>query len=60
MCSHGLQQLMTTSLLQVVKRLVASCEHADLLLLFQQASCNLFQQVLTSLQMTRCDKPDFN
>ena len=26
----------------------------------EQASCNLFQQVVTSLQMTSCNKPDLN
>ena len=50
---------------------VASCQHAGLLLvgyfnrlvaswLFQQACCNLFQQVVKSLQMTICNKPDLN
>ena len=53
MRSHGLQQLVTRSLLQVVNRFVASW-------LFQQACCKLFQQVVTSLQMTNCNKPDFN
>ena len=50
---HGLRQLATTSLLQVVNRFVASW-------LFQQACCNSFQQIVTSLQMTSCNKPNFN
>ena len=37
--------LLTTSLLQVVNRQVQTC--------YQQAGCKLFQQVVTSLQMTR-------
>ena len=45
--------LVITSLLQVVNRLVASW-------LFQQTCCNLFQKVVTSLQMTSCNKPDLN
>ena len=53
MRSHGLRRLVTTSLLQVVNRLVASWW-------FQQACCNLFQQIVTSLQLTSCNKPDFN
>ena len=60
MRSHGMRQLACvnksvasfwTGLLQFVSRLVASW-------LFQQACCNLFQQVITSLQMTSCNKPD--
>ena len=51
MRSHGLQQLVKTSLLQVVNRLVTSW-------LFQKACCNLFQQIVTSLQMASCNKPD--
>ena len=27
---------------------------------YQQACCKLFQQVVTSVQMTNCNKPDFN
>ena len=56
MRSHGLRHIVTTNLLHVatgllhvVNRLVASC-------LFQQTCCKLFQQVVTSLQMTNCNK----
>ena len=51
--SMACDSLMTTSLLQVVNRLVASW-------LFQQTCGKLFQQVLTSLQMPNCNKPDLN
>ena len=27
---------------------------------YPQACCKLFQQVVTSLEMTSCNKPDFN
>ena len=47
---HGLRRLVTTNLLQVLNRLVASW-------LFQQACCKLFQQVVRSIQMTSCNKP---
>ena len=50
---HGLRRLVTTNLLQVVNRLVASW-------LFQQACCKLFQQVVRSIQMTSCNKPDLD
>ena len=51
-------RLLTTSLLQVVSRLYASCRVIHRLV----TSCfnKLFQQVATSLQMTSCNKPDFN
>ena len=45
--------LLTTNLLKVVDRLVfKTC--------YPQACCKLFQQVVTSLQMTSCNKPVFN
>ena len=44
MRSHGLRQL-------VHDKSVASC---------QQTCYKLFQQVVTSLQLTNCNKPDFN
>ena len=45
--------LLTTNLLKVVDRLVfKTC--------YSQACCKLFQQVVTSLQMTSCNKPVFN
>ena len=59
MCSHGLRQLVTTSLLQVVNRLVASCLQTCCKFI-TSTRCNLFQQVVTSLQMTSCNKPDLN
>ena len=46
--------LLTTSLLQVVNRLDASCPR------YPQACHKLFQQVATSLKETSCNKPDFN
>ena len=43
---------------------VASCQQTCCKLIVQtrhsQACCKLFQQVVTSLQMTSCNKPDFN
>ena len=48
--------LLTTSLLQVVNSFVASLMSK----LVVQACCKLFQQVVTSLQMTSCNEPDFN
>ena len=57
MRSHGLRQLVTTSLLQVVKNfLEVNCQNVSL----TGYSCKLFQQVVTSLQITNCNKPDFN
>ena len=57
MGSHGLRQL-------VEDKSVASCQQISSKLsvqtCYQQACCKLFQQVVTSLQMTSCNKPDFN
>ena len=43
---------------------VASCQQASFKLIvktcYPQACCKLFQQVVTSLQMTFGNKPDFN
>ena len=44
MCSHGLWQLVES------KWIVQTC--------YQKASCKLFQQVVTSLQVTSSNKPD--
>ena len=56
MRSHGLRQL-------VDDKSVASCQQTCCKLIvktcYQQACCKLFQQVVTSLQMTSCNKPDF-
>ena len=57
MRSHGLWQL-------VADKPVASCQQICCKLIvktcYPQACCKLFQQVVTSLQMTSCNKPDFN
>ena len=57
MRSHGLRQL-------VDDKSVASCQQTCCKLIaktcYPQACCKLFQQVGTSLQMTSCNKPDFN
>ena len=57
MRSHGLRQL-------VEDKSVASFQQTCCKLIvqtcYQQAFCKLFQQVVTSLQMTNCNKPDFN
>ena len=57
MRSHGLWQL-------VDDKSVASCQQACCKLIlktcYPQAWCKLFQQAVTSLQMTSCNKPDFN
>ena len=54
MRSHGLRQL-------VEDKSVASCQQTCRKLIvqtcYQQAFCKLFQQVVTSLQMTNCSKP---
>ena len=50
--------LLTTSLLQVINRLVACW--LSKLVISMQACYKLFQQVVKSLQMTNCNKPDFN
>ena len=50
--------LLTTNLLQVFDRLVASSIIVKTC--YPQACCKLFQQVVTSLQMTNCNKADFN
>ena len=47
--------LLTTGLLQVVNRFVASWLSKRVI--NAQACCKLFQQVVTSLQMTSCNKP---
>ena len=47
--------LLTTSLLQVVNRLVATRLSK---LVLKKVCCKLFQQVVTSLQVTSCNKPD--
>ena len=64
MRSHGFRQLVTTSLLQVVNRFVSNCQQTCYKLIIvtchQQACCKLFQQVVTSLQMTSCNNPDLN
>ena len=43
---------------------VASCQQTCFMLFvktcYSQACCKLFQQVVTSLQMTSCNEPDFN
>ena len=58
MHSHGLRQLVDD------KSSVASCQQACCMLIvqtcYQQVCCKLSQQVATSLQMTNCNKPDFN
>ena len=46
--------MLTTSLLQVVNRLLIVQTR------YQQACRTLFQQVVKSLQMTNCNKSDFN
>ena len=57
MCLHGLRQL-------VDDKSVASCQQTCCKLIvktcYPQACCKLFQQVVTSLQMTSYNKPDFN
>ena len=57
MRSHGLRQL-------VDDKSVASCQQTCCKLIvktcYPQACCKLFQQVVTSLQMKGCNKPDFN
>ena len=54
---HGLRQLVDDSS-------VASCQQTccklNVMTCFPQACCKLFQQVVTSLQMTSCNKPDFD
>ena len=56
MRSHGLRQL-------VDDKSVASCQQNCCKLIvktcYPQACCKLFQQVITSLQMTSCNKLDF-
>ena len=55
MRSHGLRQL-------VDDKSVASCQQTCSKLIvktFSQACCNLFEQVVTSLQVISCNKPDF-
>ena len=56
MRSHGLRQL-------VDDKSVASCQQTCCKMIvktcYPQACCKLFQQVVTSLQMTSCNKPDF-
>ena len=56
MRSHGLRQL-------VDDKSVASCQRTRCKLIvktcYPQACCNLFQQVVTSVQMTSYNKPDF-
>ena len=51
---------MTTSLLQVVNRLDASCSIRLVKTCYPQACCNLFQQLATSLQISSCNKSDFH
>ena len=57
MRSHGLRQL-------VDDKPVASCQQTCCKLIvktcYHRACCKLFQQVVTSQQMTSCNKPDFN
>ena len=54
--SHGLRQLVddksVTSYQQTCKLIVKTC--------YPQIYCKLFQQVVTSLQITSCNKPDSN
>ena len=57
MSSHGLQKFVdgnsvASSRQTRCRLIVKTC--------YPQACCKLFQQVVTSLQMTRCKKPDFN
>ena len=48
----------------LTKKSVAVCQQTCCKLIvkscYQQACCKLFQQVVTSLQITGCNKPDFN
>ena len=57
MHSHHLRQL-------VDDKTVASCQQTCCKLIvktcYPQACCKLFQQVVTSLEMTNCNKPDTN
>ena len=57
MHSHALRRL-------VDDKSVASCQQTCCKLIvkirYPQACCKLFQQVVTSLQTTSCNKPDFN
>ena len=57
MRSHGLRQVDDD-------KSVASCQQACCELIvqtgYQQACCKLFQQVVTSLPVTNCNKPDFH
>ena len=57
MRSHGLRQL-------VDEKSVASCQQTCCKLIvqtcYQQACCKLFKQVVTSLQVTNRNKPEFN
>ena len=57
MRSHALRQL-------VDDKSVASCQQTCCKLIvktcYPQACCKLLQQVVTSVQMTSCNKPDFN
>ena len=57
MHSHDLRQL-------VNDKTVESCQQTCCKLIvktcYPQACCKLFQQVVTSLQMTSCNKPDTN
>ena len=57
MRSHGLRQL-------VNDKSVASCQQTCFKLIVKtchlQACCKLFEQIVTSLEMTSCNKPDLN
>ena len=47
----------------VNEKSVASCQQTRCKLIAKTCyplCCKLFQQVVTSLQVTRCNKPDFN
>ena len=57
MRSHGLRDIFDV-------KSVASCQQTCCKLIvktcYPQACCKLFQQFVTSLQVTNCNKPDFN
>ena len=57
MRSHGLRQLVDN---KSVASCLQTCCKLIIITCYQQACCKLLQQVVTSLRMTSCSKPDFN
>ena len=56
MRSHGLRQLVDENSVAVCQQ---TCFKLIVKTCYSQACCKLLQQVVTSLQMTSCNKPDF-